>query len=393
MTKINVLLYIFFLFITSCQKSPETQNSTSDEIIKIDLDNSSDGKLSEYFSRITYTLIENEESNPLVESYKTVITSHSIFIQDYYNSYVHKFDREGIFQNIIKSTGRGPKEYQQLDHFQVVGDTLFILDRSLRKIIGYNSEQQVVYEKSIPANASIFHKQGDRILFFMNNEKDKSDNNFLLYQGDRLVQESVNIKPGFEKFQYAAKNGLSSDFNSGYVFPIPFSLDVAFFNKDLNYTKKITFDFGRYSIKDLDFIRFNNIGGSALYDFIKENNLVENISTFTKLGDLYFMAIYQSNKSLHFIFLDEKMNIKRQVRNFENDIDYMKIRNIPWSVFENNIVFKINSVEFYNDYIAKFSGQKVTIEKGNIHEFFQNHQEKLKDDQNVLVSLNFRDDL
>jgi len=105
------------------------------------------------------------------------------------------------------------------------------------------------------------------------------------------------------------------------------------------------------------------------------------------------MSIYQSNKSLHFIFLDEKMNVKRQVRNFENDIDYMKIRNIPWTVFENNLVFKINSVDFYNDYIAKFSGQKVTIEEGSIHEFFQNHQEKLKDDQNVLVSLTLRDDL
>lgn len=141
MTKIKILLYIIFLFITSCQKSSENQNSVSDEIIKIDLDNSSDGKLSEYFSGITYTLIENEESNPLVESYKTVITSNSIFIQDYYNSYVHKFDRKGIFQNLFKSTGQGPKEYQQLDHFQVVGDTLFILDRSLRKIIGYNQEK------------------------------------------------------------------------------------------------------------------------------------------------------------------------------------------------------------------------------------------------------------
>lgn len=393
MSKIKILLYIIFLFITSCQKSSENQNSVRDEIIKIDLDNSSDGKLSEYFSGITYTLIENEESNPLVESYKTVITSNSIFIQDYYNSYVHKFDRKGIFQNLFKSTGQGPKEYQQLDHFQVVGDTLFILDRSLRKIIGYNKEKQVIYEKSIPVNASLFHKQGSRILYFMNNERDNSDHNFLLYHQDRLVQESVNIKPGFEKFHYGSNNGLSSDFNSGYLFPIPFSLDVAFFHKDLNYNKKVTFDFGRYSIQDLDFIRLNNLGGSAFYDFIKENNLVENISTFTKLGDLYFMSIYQSNKSLHFIFLDEKMNVKRQVRNFENDIDYMKIRNIPWTVFEKNLVFKINSVDFYNDYIAKFSGQKVTIEEGSIHEFFQNHQEKLKDDQNVLVSLTLRDDL
>jgi hypothetical protein len=393
MSKVKFTSCVLFLCITACQNSSDTQNSFKDKIIKIDLDHSSVGKLSEYFSTVSYILIENEEANPLVESYQTVITKNSIFIQDYFTSYVHKFDRNGILQNLFKSTGQGPKEYQQLDHFQVVGDTLFILDRSLRKIIGYNLEQQVVYEKSIPVNALLFRKQGDKILFYMNNIRDKSDNNFLLYQKDSLIQQSEKIKIGFEKFQYGSKNGLSSDFNSGYLFPIPFSRDVVFFNKDLNYNKKITFDFGLYSINDLDFIRLNSLDGSAYYDFIKDNNLVENISTFIQFGEYYFMSIYQTNKSLHFIFLDKEMNVTRQINKFENDIDQMKIRNIPWTVFEDNLVFKINSVDFYNDYIAKFSGQRVSAEEGNVHEFFQNHQEKLKDDQTVLVSLTLRDDL
>jgi hypothetical protein len=50
-------------------------------------------------------------------------------------------------------------------------------------------------------------------------------------------------------------------------------------------------------------------------------------------------------------------------------------------------------VDFYNDYLAKFSGQQVSVKEGNVHEFFQNHQEKLKDDQTVLVSLTLRKDL
>jgi hypothetical protein len=104
------------------------------------------------------------------------------------------------------------------------------------------------------------------------------------------------------------------------------------------------------------------------------------------------MSISQTNKNLHFIFLDKEMNVKSQVNNFENDIDQMKIRNIPWTVFENNLIFKINSVDFYNDYIAKFSEQKVSIEEGSIHEFFHINQEKLKDDQTVLVSLKLRED-
>ena len=274
-----------------------------------------------------------------------------------------------------------------------MGDTLFILDRSLRKILGYNSYQDAIYEKFIPVNASIFYKQGNAILYFMNNVADNSDYNFLLYQNDTLVQESIKIKSGFEKFQHASKSGLSSDFNSGFIFPVPFSQDVVFFNKDLRFNKKINFDFGSYSIQELDFLRLHSLSREEYQDFIKENYLVENISSFTKLGHYYFMSIYQTNKSLHFIFLDEKMNVKGQVNNFENDLDDMRIRNIPWTVSDENLVFKINSVDFYNDYVEKFSGKKVEILPGNVHEFFQNNQEKLKDDQTVLVSLKLRDDL
>lgn len=393
MSKIKVLTYIVFLFLLSCKNSSEKQNHFKNANIIIDLDNSSDGKLSEFFSGISYTLIDSEESNPLVESYKTVVTKNSIFIQDFFNSYVHQFDRDGNPRNIIKSTGEGPKEYQQLDHFQVVNDTLYILDRSLRKILTYNSEMQVVNEKPIPVNASIFHKHDNRMLFFMNNENDNSNHNFLLFQEDDLIEKSIEIRPGFEKFKHGSKNGLSPDFNSGYIFPIPFSQDVAFFHKDLSFHKKVTFDFGRYSVKESDFIRLHNSGRSDYYDFIKENNLVENISIFTKLGNYYFMSIYQTNKKLHFIFLDKNMEIISQVNNFDNDIDLMKIRNVPWTVFEKNLTFKINSIDFYNDYLAKFSGQNVTIETGSIHEFFQKNQEKLKDDQTVLVSLTLKDSL
>jgi hypothetical protein len=393
MLKNIILLSILYLLVSSCINSSDKQNSTKETIIKINLDKSGNGKLSEYFSGISYTLIENQEANPLVESYQTILTNNSIYVQDYYNSYVHRFDKNGIFQSLIKSTGQGPEEYQQLDHFQVVGDTLFILDRSLRKILGYNSEQQVVHEEFIPVNASSFHKQGNRILYFMNNVSDKSDYNFLLFKEGNLVQESVKIRTGFEKFQHSSKNGLSQDFNSGFLFPIPFSQEVVFFKNDLSFNKKVIFDFGSYSVKELDFIRLHNSSRSEFYDFVKENNLVENISTFTKLGDMYFLSLYQTSKTLHFIFLNKEMSVKSQVTNFENDIDQMKIRNIPWTVFEDNLIFKINSVDFYNDYLAKFSGQQVSVKEGNVHEFFQNHQEKLKDDQTVLVSLTLRKDL
>ena len=95
----------------------------------------------------------------------------------------------------------------------------------------------------------------------------------------------------------------------------------------------------------------------------------------------------------HFLMLDRNMNVFYQCIDPKNDLDEMTIGGVPWTYHENKIYFIVNSNTFYNQYIQKFSGQNVEIKPGNVHDFFQKNQEKLKDDQTVMVSLELREDL
>ncbi|MCE7057466.1 6-bladed beta-propeller [Algoriphagus sp. AGSA1] len=392
MVKLKIFCVLILYTFSSCTHSDKKVNVNESDV-KIDLENSKQQKLSSIFNEISYTLLRSDEKVPLVEPYQIIIKDKFIYVHDYFNSNIHRFDREGNVDFIYKAKGQGPAEYQQLDFFQVREDSLLILDRSLRKIIVYDSKQLLIEEEKIPKNASQFTEKDGKTLFFMNNIKDRSDYNFLLFEGATLLGEFVKIKQDFEKFQFGGRNGFISGFDNEIIFTLPYSRQVIFFDGELNFKQVLKFDLGSWGVNELDFIRLNSVDRETYQKFIRENQLVENISMFTPLGDFYFMSLYQYSQGIHFILLDREFNIVSQISNFENDIDEMRIRNIPWTFDKECIVFSINSIDFYNDYVKKFTGKQVEIETGNIHDFFQANKEELMNDQTVLVSLKLRNDL
>ena len=94
MPKLLFLIFVSFFLFSGCGNSLESESSSKDQIVRINLDHSSASKLSEYFSTISYTLIENDKTIPLVEPYQTVVTKNSFFVQDYFNIYIHEFNRK-----------------------------------------------------------------------------------------------------------------------------------------------------------------------------------------------------------------------------------------------------------------------------------------------------------
>ncbi|WP_192347371.1 6-bladed beta-propeller [Algoriphagus sp. Y33] len=392
MGKTTILYFLVFFTLLSCKQSSK-KSIVNERVIKIDLDNSTQQKLSDIFKGISYTLLKSDDANPLVEPYQIHINDKFIYVQDYFNSNVHRFDRFGNIDFIFKANGQGPGEYQQVEVFQVREDTLLILDRSLRKIVSFDTVQSLLTEEKIPKNASSFIARSGRTLFFMNNIRDGSDYNFLVFEGKELIEEAIEIRLGFDKFQFGVRNGFSPGFEGGFVFPIPYTSQVVFFDEKLKFKQRLEFDLGLQGVNELDFIRLNSVDRDTYQNFIRENQLVEHISMFTALGDLYFMSLYQYNKGIHFILLDKEFNILSQVSGFENDIDEMRIRNIPWTYYNDQVIYSINSIDFYNDYANKFAGEKVEIEPDNIHDFFQKNKEELMNDQTVLVSLKLRNDL
>lgn len=387
------LLLGVLVLVGACSKTQQDNPHGRAKTVKIDLTKSKKGSFSDLFSELRYILLESEETDPLVSPYQIHVTHQGFFIEDYFTGTIHHFDKDGHQIGLLKAKGAGPGEYQQLDHFEFEEDTLFVLDRSLRKLIGFNLRGQVNFEKKVPVNASLFYKKRDKTLFFMNNQPDQGTTNFQLYEQDKKIEESVEIRPGFEKFKLGARNGLLSDFDSGYSFPIPFSSEIAFFDKKLRFEKTVYFDFGPHSMNDLDYLRFSSLGMNEYQTYLREKNKVADISLFSKLGNYYFLSVVQAGGHLHIILMDKKFTILHQTNQLSNDFDEMPIRNIPWTASGDTIYIFINSVSFYNEYLSKFSGQKVAPLDGTIHDFFQKNQHKLKDDHTVLLAIKLKDKL
>nr|WP_297337320.1 6-bladed beta-propeller [Algoriphagus sp.] len=381
----TLLLWIFF----SCQfqtSNPKTQ-------IPLNLDLSGNKNLSTFTKSIHYLLLDDFDSIPLADSYKFIFSKKNIFVQDILTNSLHKFDRRGKALFVFKPSGEGPGEFIQMEDFQVFQDTLKILDRSLRKILTFAPNNKFLEEEKIPINSSAFLSVKNKELYFMDNVKDNSESNFILYSGGQLIEESVKIKKGFENLHFGKHNTFTSNFDDGFVFSIPYTTDVVFFNKELDFEKLISFDFGRYNYTDQEFLEKINISRELTHLYALENNLVKDLSLFAKLGDFYILTVIQSGKGIHYFFLDQDFNLISQFNSINNDLDQMRIRNIPWTIDQRKLVFAISSIEFYNDYIEKFSGKKVEIKPGNIHDFFQKNQQKLREDKTVMVSLEIKEEI
>ncbi len=389
MMRYLIWISIFTLF--GCHKKNADNNASKK--INISLRESREGLLSDVFDSIQYTLLDDDDSIPLVQPYKIIYSGNNIYVEDNFTSNVHIFRKDGNISKVIEAKGKGPGEYFQLDFFQIKTDTIFILDRSLRKILSFNIHGDFISEEKIANNASGFFKYKDRILFFMNNNIDKTPYNFILKEKENVLAAYSPFNPEFLEFHFGMKNGFTES-NDGMIFhTLPLSSSVYFFNTDLSLNKIVNFDLGETAVDEIFISEHGSINSDSYMNDLNEKRMVQDISSFFKLGNYYFLSFYQYGKGIHYIILNKDLKLISQNITFENDIDGMKIRNIPWTFDDNKIVIKMNSIDFYYDYLEKFSDKDLSVRDGSLHDFFEKTKTKLQDDQTVLVSMTLRNDL
>ena len=178
-------------------------------------------------------------------------------------------------------------------------------------------------------------------------------------------------------------------------FNIPYSYELVKFDEEGDLQKSFKFDLGTMGITHDE--RFRKAESRELRSYLAENGLINDIHSFFPMESNFFMYLYQHdanrNPTRHFLVFDRNMNVLYQCIDPKNDLDEMTIGGVPWTYHENKIYFIVNSNTFYNQYIQKFSGKKVEIRPGNVHAFFQENIEKLKDDQRVLISLELKENI
>jgi hypothetical protein len=380
-----LLIIIISLVFSGCNHS--SQKIPSDQtIVNIDLDKSGEGNLSDLFEGITYTLLDPGDDEVLVRPHKFIFFDSLIMVEDMDLLNIHLYTREGRLLHVFKAKGRGPGEFNQPDDFQIKDGQLIIKDLTLSKFIAFDLTGKFLWEEKTEILSPNFLSLKNGMLHYMNHQASIDDSNFYFIQTNGDAHGRVPIRPGYGIFNYAENNGFIQDPNRQQIFfSIPNTNEVAVFNYEGELEKTLLFDLGKYLLSDALKIEYNK--SRILREKVVEGNFVQYVSAFFPFKNQYFLSLEQGQNTNHLIMLDDQFNVIFQANKFANDLDGMKIRGIPWTFSEDEVIFQISSNNFYNDYIEKFKGQKIRITKGSVHEFFDQNKEKLLDDQRVLVAM------
>jgi hypothetical protein len=387
-----IAIIVSILVLSSCKREEISQAK-----ISIDLDKSQKGKFSDIFSEINYLFLDVGENEALVRPFHILFTEDRIVVEDRDLSNIHFFDLEGTRLHTIKSDNTGgPGTLQQSEFLQIKSNNLLVSDVPLAKTSIFNLDGVFLSEKKEDLRFNAFYNFNDYRILYTGLDK--------LNQGKIFIKQSLSnptdttalyhFPKEYYWFGINSKDGFMKDQSSEKVyFTIPYSYEIAKFGEKADLEGKLEFDLGKYGISHEERHRLSE--GRKLKNHLAQNRLVNDIHSFFPLKSHFFMYLYQPDPSgkptHHFLVLDREMKGSYQSIDPINDLDEMIIGGVPWTYNGNKIYIIVNSVNFYNTYVKKFSGNKVEIKPGNVHDFFQKNQEKLKDDQTVLVSLTLKD--
>jgi len=99
------------------------------------------------------------------------------------------------------------------------------------------------------------------------------------------------------------------------------------------------------------------------------------------------MSAYGGPKNSALIFLNTSHKPPAIIDEFENDLDGSLIHQRTLTQTSDQIVYQINSNEFFNDYLETLNDQEVEIIPRKTHDFFSKNKQKLIEEKQVLVFL------
>lgn len=379
----NFWFYIFLATIISCTEPTELK--TSDQTIKIQVENAKEAKLSELYESIEYVLLKKSDEFPLVRPYKFKFSGDLLGIEDPGAEQYVFFDLKGNPRFKLTASGGGPSEFQRTEDFQFSNNQIIIKDPMLSKFLFYDRQGNYLREEKSRVRTSYFFKNDEIELHYSKNIKEHGDFDFYRIENDQIIS-MVPSKTFIKDVVFGDNASFMTDPNSGnIVFNIPFAARITFFDEEGQLNRLLEFDFGDKYINQEEAVKMTP---EERNERIMSENLVSmGVSSFFPMDGGYLATFGTGYKYSHQVFLNENLKLKGHYYNISNDIDQMPIKTVPWFFQENRLGFFIPSSEFFADYLERFEiGTDVTA-KSNLHQFVEENQNELGKDSYVLTFL------
>lgn len=174
------LITLFTLvFIISC--SPKNP-SINEGLISIDLDKSEIGYISEIVTEIDYVLLGSESSSYLSEPGKIKFDENkNIYVSDNVGHSLFVYKPSGELNYSLIPSGKGPSEFVSISDFNLLDDSILILDNAIGKILKFDLFGNFIEEFKFRDKSTHFFKKNEYLLKFTSYRSDYDGFNFLKY--------------------------------------------------------------------------------------------------------------------------------------------------------------------------------------------------------------------
>lgn len=292
----------------SCSSGEETNSDLSPyglEIIKVDLSEAREGKLSEFFEpEIEYIWLKDDSSNAMVGSgfQKILFQDEKIFVLGTFGcNCIQIFDLNGNYLNQIKSFGEGPGEYLEFNDAIINNNEIMLVGVYPRKLMWFNLDGEFLREQKVEdkVRTGAYSKFDSRYYFYSSSFEEE---NYLMQSVDATLKDSLKSIP-FNSELYYGNYGGTGNFKvtpEALYFGMPFQ-DTVYQLKSGKAIPKLVFDFGEYgqSQEELKMIDKNSTPPEKM-DFINDR------------AKLYFLPTWYVTESqfyANFRYLKESFSV------------------------------------------------------------------------------------
>lgn len=312
MKKSSLLLFLFLaVSFYSCSGSDSNQVVDGLEIVKIDLSEAREGRLSEFFeTEIEYTWLkdDSEEAQLSAGLHKIFFHDDKVLTLDIFGCRCIKvFDRTGQFLSKIRAYGEGPGKYLEFDDAIIVENELIILGVYPPKLMWFSLEGEFLREEKLDKyiGSGVYSEIEKRYYFYSDS---RVPGEHFVKSVDKNFQDTLSYLPYREndfEGNYSSRNNFLK--NDGEIFIGKAFQDTIWTFEESKMVPKLVFDFGKYG-QSIDELKRNKQDLDPLQEleFINSKAKLYFVPHQLFLTKSYFYSGFKYEKDFFNVFFDRK---------------------------------------------------------------------------------------
>jgi len=315
------LLLGILLFYGACTNTSSTESiSSSDglEIIKVDLSEAREGKLSEFFEpEIEYIWLKDDSEEAQVRGLnKIFFHEDKIFTLDIIGCHCIKiFDRSGKFLSKIRAYGEGPEKYLDFADAIIVNEEVLLLGVFPLKQMWFSLDGKFLREEKLAKHigSAVFSEEDKRYYL---HSKYRGPGEYFVESVDESFQDTIKFFPFHKAGFYgnlSGRNIFQKSKNSLY-FAMPFNDTIYQVNAG-KFIPKLAFDFGVYG-RPIDELKRNSerLNLEQQLDFLNKNSQLYFVSSLWFITEFQLYSAFYYKAETYNVFFDRKSQMTRVIK-------------------------------------------------------------------------------